>query len=67
MIIIPVVIENIKTYAMLDTGSTFSTLTPEFASCIKAKITPSSGVVQLGHAGATKARNGSSIIRIYLV
>ncbi|KAI9324394.1 hypothetical protein BD770DRAFT_450260 [Pilaira anomala] len=57
MIIISVVIENIKTYTMLDTGSTFSTLTPNFAACIKAKITPASGVVQLGYANSQEARN----------
>ena len=65
MIIIPVVIENIKTYAMLDTGSTFSSLTPEFASAIKAKITPASGVVQLGHASAIEDRNGSTSLKIF--
>ncbi|KAI8062069.1 hypothetical protein BDF21DRAFT_467193 [Thamnidium elegans] len=65
MLVLPVIIENIKTYAILDTGSTFSIITPSFASAINATITPTSGNIQLGHANVVEKRHGFSRLQIF--
>ncbi|KAI9347915.1 hypothetical protein BD770DRAFT_395597, partial [Pilaira anomala] len=38
MIIVPIVIENIKTYAILDTGATISIISPSFASFLSDRV-----------------------------
>ncbi|GAA5806142.1 hypothetical protein HPULCUR_011672, partial [Helicostylum pulchrum] len=65
MLVLPVIIENIKTYAILDTGSTFSIISPSFASAINATITPTSGTIQLGHANSVEKRYGFSSLRLF--
>lgn len=52
MIIFPIIIENIKTYAILDTGATFSMISPAFASFLgdSVEILPATGTIQLGHS-----------------
>lgn len=65
MLILPVIIENIQTYAILDTGSTFSIISPSFASAINATITPTSGNIQLGHSNAIEPRHGSTSLTIF--
>ncbi|KAI7864874.1 uncharacterized protein EV154DRAFT_584816 [Mucor mucedo] len=67
MIIIPVIIQNIRTYAIIDTGATFSMISPSFASFLgdSIVITPSSGTVQLGHVNNFCDRKGNVSINIF--
>jgi hypothetical protein len=65
MLTLPVIIENIKTYAILDTGSTFSIVSPSFAAAINATITPVTGTIQLGHSNAVETRQGVASLNIF--
>lgn len=67
MIIIPITIETIKTYAIVDTGATFSMVSPEFASFLgnSVKIVPTTGSIQLGHSDTKISRTSSTILNIH--
>ncbi|GAA5812680.1 hypothetical protein MFLAVUS_006137 [Mucor flavus] len=66
VIITPITIESIKTYAIVDTGATFSMVSPEFASFLgnSVKITPTTGSIKLGHSDTTISRTSSTILNI---
>ncbi|KAI7884993.1 uncharacterized protein EV154DRAFT_567822 [Mucor mucedo] len=67
MIIIPVIIQNIRTYAIIDTGATFSMIFPSFASFLgdSVSIHPSLGTVQLGHVDNVCNRQGNVLINLF--
>jgi transposase InsO family protein len=67
-IIIPIVLQNIRTYAMIDTGANFSMCTPEFAAAV-ADTAPTtsatSGQIQLGHTTAVHNRIGTVNLQLF--
>ncbi|KAG2192539.1 hypothetical protein INT47_011652 [Mucor saturninus] len=66
-IIVPVIIQNTRTYAIIDTGAIFSMISPSFVSFLgdSITITPSSGTVQLGHVNNFCDRKGNVAINLY--
>lgn len=66
-ILIPLVVENVKVFGILDTGCTFSIISPRFFKSLGNTVgfTPKDGTVQLGHTESTQPRIGYSILNIY--
>ncbi|WP_461043472.1 aspartyl protease family protein, partial [Streptomyces sundarbansensis] len=49
-IYVPIIVERIKTWAMIDTGATFSCVSPAFCSALGlAPSPPKQGTIRLGH------------------
>ena len=69
MITLPIILENIKTYAMLDSGSTTSMVSPKFVSSLGLHIEPIPqeypNFIQLGHSSSRTSRIGLVFISIY--
>ena len=67
MIIVPIVIENIKTYAILDTGATFSIISPAFAAVLgdSIKLQPSNGTISLGHPDSKYKSLNKTLLSIF--
>jgi hypothetical protein len=58
---VPVIIENITTYSLIDSGSSFSMITPEFFNSLVPPIplVKQEGTIQLGHVDNAINRIGS--------
>jgi transposase InsO family protein len=63
-ILLPIVVQNIRVYAYLDTGCTFSICSPRFFRSLGVGFTPSSGTVQLGHVNTQQPRIGYTSLNI---
>jgi transposase InsO family protein len=66
-ILVPLVVEHVKTFGVLDTGSSFSIISPRFFKSLGNKVdfTPMDGTVQLGHSESTQPRIGYTLLDIY--
>lgn len=66
-ILIPVILENIKTFAVVDTGASFSIVSPEFVKSLGSSVVvfPSTGNIQLGHTQSTQKRFGHCFLDIF--
>ena len=64
-ILLPVVIENVATYAFLDSGSDFSIVHPLFFASLSAPLVPMDGDIQLGHSNSTSVRVGYTTLNIF--
>ncbi|KAI8355657.1 hypothetical protein EDC96DRAFT_566703 [Choanephora cucurbitarum] len=57
-LIVPLVVENVAVYALVDSGATFSVVHPSFFSFLSLPLVPASGSVQLGHELSSSPRLG---------
>ncbi|ORE05975.1 hypothetical protein BCV72DRAFT_130850 [Rhizopus microsporus var. microsporus] len=66
-LVIPAIIENIKTYALLDTGSTCSLVTPTFFKYFGSALSfaKSIGTIQLAHTDSKFDRIGQNILYVF--
>jgi hypothetical protein len=64
-ILLPIVVENVRIYAYLDTGCTFSICSPRFFRSLGVGFTPSSGTVQLGHVNSQQPRLGYTSLNVF--
>src|SRR6478609_8439987 len=63
---VPIIIEHIKTWAMIDTGSSFSCVSPSFCSALGLVPTPNPGSIKLGHnSSSTVSRLGIINLTVY--
>ena len=67
MIIIPIIIQSIRTYAIIDTGATFSMISPSFVSFLgtSVQVLPSLGTIQLGHVETLREKVGNISINLF--
>jgi hypothetical protein len=65
LVIIPIVTENFKTHAVIDTGSTFSIITLAFQAVVGSTVTPDIGSIQLAHTHAKQLRLGHTRLNIF--
>ena len=65
-ILIPVIIESIKTFAVIDTGASFSIVSPSFVKFLGSSVAvlPSAGQIQLGHTDTKHQRHGHCFLNI---
>ncbi|KAI8966917.1 hypothetical protein BDB01DRAFT_857440 [Pilobolus umbonatus] len=66
-ILIPVILNNIKTFAIIDTGASFSIVSPFFVRSLGSSVvvSPSVGNIQLGHSQVKKPREGHCLLNIF--
>jgi hypothetical protein len=64
-ILLPIVVENVRIYAYLDTRYTFSICSPRFFRSLGVGFTPSSGTVQLGHVNSQPPRLGYTTLNVF--
>lgn len=66
-ILIPVILENTKTFAVVDTGASFSIVSPDFVKSLGSSVVvfPSSGSIQLGHKQSHQQRTGHCFLDIF--
>jgi transposase InsO family protein len=64
---VPAVIENITTYSLVDSGSSFSMITPEFFNSLvpPVPLVKQEGTIQLGHVENTINRIGSCTLKVF--
>jgi hypothetical protein len=68
-ICVPIVVQNVLCFGLVDSGATFSCVTKEFFEFLGGELIhtykPASGVVQLGHVESSVARSGSVDIKLF--
>ena len=64
-ILLTVVVENVATFAFLDSGASFSIVHPLFFKSLGAPLTKASGEIQLGHSSSISNRVGYTTLDIY--
>ncbi|KAI9485498.1 MAG: hypothetical protein EXX96DRAFT_645442 [Benjaminiella poitrasii] len=66
-IILPVIIENVKIYALLDTGATCSCISPSFFNSFGSSVsyTKNTGKVQLAHEDVQINRIGHTVLSVF--
>lgn len=64
---VPAIIENISTYSLLDTGSTFSMVTPDFYNALvpPVPLVRQPGKIQLGHIDNNVDRIGFCQLKVF--
>jgi hypothetical protein len=64
---VPAIIENITTYSLIDSGSSFSMVTPEFFNSLVPPIplVKQEGTIQLGHVNNAISRIGSCTLKVF--
>ncbi|KAI8635774.1 hypothetical protein BD408DRAFT_407654 [Parasitella parasitica] len=65
-LLIPLIVEQVKVYGVLDTGCTFSICAPQFAESLGVAINYAvDGNVQLGHTSTLQPRIGTCYLKVF--